>query len=272
MSTLNIGDIVARKSYGNDIHFIITAITYDENQKPIYTLRGLLKRIEADSNGFDLIKSNPRQVNKDKTIYLQRTKQQLLSRNLQSRIFGFNRPQGIPGKILHIDSSEDFLKICIKYYRDSNVPCIGHLAPEREQSYVVEELLHKHKPNILVLTGHDGLKKGSTNLKNMDNYRTSKYFVNAVLSARNYEPDKNKLCIFAGACQSYFEAIMDSGANFASSPERVLIDCLDPSIVTAKVSQTDHMKIITPSSIYPLTKSGKKGIGGINSRGQMFFN
>lgn len=33
-----------------------------------------------------------------------------------------------------------------------------------------------------------------------------------------------KLVIFAGACQSYFEAIISAGANFASSPARILID------------------------------------------------
>ena len=31
---------------------------------------------------------------------------------------------------------------------------------------------------------------------------------------------KKELAIFAGACQSYYEAIMAAGANFASSPRK----------------------------------------------------
>ena len=38
------------------------------------------------------------------------------------------------------------------------------------------------------------------------------------------ERNKNKLAIFAGACQSYYEEIMNAGANFASSPGRIFID------------------------------------------------
>ncbi len=33
-----------------------------------------------------------------------------------------------------------------------------------------------------------------------------------------------KFGYFAGACQSYFEALISAGANFASSPARILID------------------------------------------------
>ena len=61
--------------------------------------------------------------------------------------------------------------------------------------------------------------------------RNSKYFVQAVLEARKLCPSSNRLAIFAGACQSFYEAIMEAGADFASSPGRILIDFIDPIIV-----------------------------------------
>ena len=76
------------------------------------------------------------------------------------------------------------------------------------------DLLKEYKPDILVLTGHDGMLKGMQNFRNLDNYRNSKYFVEAVKKAREYEPSYDNLVIFAGACQSHFEAIINGGANF----------------------------------------------------------
>ena len=47
------------------------------------------------------------------------------------------------------------------------------------------------------------------------NYRNSRYFIETVKEARRYEKDTNSdLVIFAGACQSYFEAIIASRSKF----------------------------------------------------------
>ena len=72
-----------------------------------------------------------------------------------------------------------------------------------------------------------------------------------------------------GACQSYFEAIISAGANFASSPARILIDFLDPLIVAEKVATTEQYKYITIDDIEKELRDGKKGIGGIGSKGKM---
>ena len=53
------------------------------------------------------------------------------------------------------------------------------------------------------------------------NYRNSRHFIQTVKEARKYDESHGKnLVIFAGACQSYYEAIMAAGANFASSPRK----------------------------------------------------
>lgn len=119
-----------------------------------------------------------------------------------------------------------------------------------------------------MVTGHDSLKKGA-NPALIDSYRNSKYFIECVKEARKYQPDYDKLCIFAGACQSYFEAIMQAGANFASSPGRININALDPAIVSEKVALTNKENYVTPEEVSKLTVSGSKGVGGIKTRGHL---
>ena len=87
---------------------------------------------------------------------------------------------------------------------------------------------------------------------------------------KNYDKEVNKnLVIFAGACQSYFEALISAGANFASSPARILIDFLDPLIVAEKVAITDEYKYISIDDICRELRDGKKGVDGIGANGKM---
>jgi spore coat assembly protein len=60
VTSLKIGDIVARKSYGLDTPFVIKNITRDDKGRPVYVLKGLLYRIEADCFGDDLLRQNTR--------------------------------------------------------------------------------------------------------------------------------------------------------------------------------------------------------------------
>ena len=62
---------------------------------------------------------------------------------------------------------------------------------------------------------------------------------------------------------------MEAGANFASSPGRILINVLDPSIVAENVALTDNKKFVVPSEVAKLTVSGKEGIGGIETKGHL---
>lgn len=108
--------------------------------------------------------------------------------------------------------------------------------------------------------------RSDTGYHDIYNYRNSRHFIQTVKEARRYERENNKdLVIFAGACQSYFEALIMAGANFASSPARILIDILDPLIVAEKVATTDEFKYVTIKDIERELRDGRRGIGGIGA-------
>ena len=110
--------------------------------------------------------------------------------------------------------------------------------------------------------------KTGTNYSDISNYRNSKYFAKAVIEARRIYPSSNRLAIFAGACQSFFEAIMAAGANFASSPARILIDFMDPLIVAEKIAITDKRRFVTINDIAGELRDGKKSIDGSGVMGK----
>lgn len=61
---------------------------------------------------------------------------------------------------------------------------------------------------------------------------------------------------------------MEAGADFASSPARILIDFIDPLIIAEKIAITDEYRFISASEIIKEIREGSKGIGGIGARGK----
>ena len=110
--------------------------------------------------------------------------------------------------------------------------------------------------------------KGGRYYNNLYNYRNSRHFISTVKEARKWGENSNKLAIFAGACQSFFEAIMQAGADFASSPGRILIDFIDPIIVAKKIATTDEYMFVSSNEVIKEIKEGAKGVGGIGARGK----
>jgi len=111
------------------------------------------------------------------------------------------------------------------------------------------------------------IKKG-TKYNDIYNYRNSKYFIEAVKNARECESLNKDLVIFAGACQSYYEELINAGANFASSPARILIDFIDPLIVAERVATTDCNKYLTIKDIENELRDGQRGVNGIGAMGK----
>ena len=263
------GDIVGRISYGKDILFIVEQIIKSNTAVPIVILKGITHRIVADAPLNDLeIINRTRIVNSIKSLdfRLENRINKLhphSKKNIFKRTFSINNQKIIQtGTILHLDGDKKYSEKSAKYYKKMGLNAIVKNIPEYKQSSIVISLLTKYKPDILVITGHDGMIKHGSNYNDIFNYRNSKYFVDTVKQSRLWAKSEYDLVIFAGACQSFFEAIMEAGANFASSPARILIDFMDPLIVAEKVATTENYKYISINDIAHELRDGIRGIGG----------
>ena len=266
---MKVGDIVARKSYNKDIVFKITDIIVDENGKKIAILKGVAFRIIADAELSDLEILKPPDI---REIYrsLKKAKDRD-RRNMRGLPKSAQQPAnvyGVPGKVLQIDGDKEYLKICLDVYSQLGIPAVGVAIPETNQYKEVKNLLEKHKPDILVITGHDALHVKNGDLKNINNYRNSYNFLKAVKEARKWQPDLDTLVIFAGACQSNYEALMKAGANYASSPGRIMIHALDPVFIVEKIACSRIDVVVPIEEILDQTITGVKGIGGFETRGK----
>ena len=261
MNKLRKGDVVGRISYGKDIFFIIDRIIFLRNNK-LAILKGLTVRIKADSPLEDLelidskiVKEYMNNVERKITSIINECK-----RNTR-RKYNF-------GTILHLDGDSRYTQKSMRYYRNLGINAVVKHISESRQPRVIWNLLDRYNPDILVITGHDGMIKSGTGYNDMYNYRNSNYFVNSVIQARRWEKNPGNLSIFAGACQSYYEALIQAGANFASSPARILIDFIDPLIVAENIAYTDNTKYITIRDFEKELRDGQKGISGIGSKGK----
>jgi spore coat assembly protein len=172
-----------------------------------------------------------------------------------------------PGRVLHLDGDPEYAALCQQSYDRLKIKARTVNVPEAKQAEAVQEYLREYRPNILVLTGHDGFLKGQKDWQNLDNYRHSKYYVQAVVKARGMEPDRDQLVIFAGGCQSFFEALIEAGANFASAPKRVLIHVYDPVLVAEKIAYAPIGQTVSVREVIGSTVTGIVGVGGLESQG-----
>jgi sporulation peptidase YabG len=123
-------------------------------------------------------------------------------------------------------------------YQKFGIPVNGIYCNEKEMPQRIGGLLDHYRPDILVVTGHDAYSKSKGPMSDINAYRHSKDFVQTVREARRKVSHLDQLIIFAGACQSHFESLIQAGANFASSPSRVNIHALDPVYIVGKISFT----------------------------------
>jgi spore coat assembly protein len=176
----------------------------------------------------------------------------------------------LPGRILHIDGDNEYLERCLNFYKKLKLKAKGLNIKEPDIYQEIGKFLIEFNPDILVITGHDAYNKKQGEVDNIDNYRNTKNFIKAVKAARTVENNPEKLIIIAGACQSNFEELIKSGANFASSPKRINIHALDPAIVASNISIAKKNTEINLLDIISKTKYGKDGIGGIITNGTMY--
>jgi len=261
------GDIVGRISYGKDVFFIVDNILRTRLNNEFAVLKGLNIRIMADSPAEDLelISKNDvldsikrSDIDLEKRIKVSKDK-------IQNTL---KRQKIYTGKILHLDGDRKYSEKSARYYNKVGLNAIVKNIAENRQSKVVIPLLNKYNPDILIITGHDAMLKNGSNYNNIYNYRNSMHFINTVKEARKWGKSSDKLVIFAGACQSFYEGIMSVGADFASSPGRILIDFIDPLIVAEKIAITEEYRFVSSTEISKEIKEGAKGVSGIGARGK----
>lgn len=277
---MKIDDIVVRKSYGKDITFKIIDVR-ENDDNIIYTLKGINLRIIADSPEEDLEIVPDNSQTKSEEVFSRKVntsiKNVLSNRHEIDRAYKNIRTVdtsnkeltfGRPGRVLHVDGDPEYLDVCLKVYKQLKLDVVGKNIIESDQPKFIVDLVKRVKPDVVVITGHDSVRKDVSDYMNLDNYKNSKYFVKCVSELRNYEASYDDLIIFAGACQSCYEAILDAGANFASSPRRVLIHCLDPVFLCEKVAYANIGKVVSIQEALQNTITGTKGIGGLQTRGK----
>ncbi|MGI1659934.1 MAG: sporulation peptidase YabG [Desulfitobacterium sp.] len=267
---LKVGDIVARQSHKQDLFFRIEQIMLMKGER-IAILKGINLRLIADAPLHDLIQKSPAEVahyqrEDDQDIYNKLrfvVNQRKFVQEAQDEFYE------IPGRILHLDGDEDYLKQCIKTYQQLGLEAKGICISEAEQPKKIRNVLQENPTDIVVLTGHDGFLKGKKDFRSLDSYRSSRHFVQSVLEARRFQPNRDALVIFAGACQSNYEAIISAGANFASSPKRTLIHAFDPVFIVERIAFTPIDRMVSLKEIIQHTVTGTDGLGGIETRGQL---
>lgn len=280
MGRISIGGIVGRKSYQMDILFKVVDIVGEGSRARAF-LKGLDVRLCADAPVEDLEPVPLERLRAFRQEFVRRNQRCLgdvcSRRNKEKAAWlKYGEDDGadgtpffeIPGSVLHLDGDEDYLEICLNTYKQLDMRAAGFCIPEEEIHLRVRKLLEEHQPDILVLTGHDGLIKGKRDFRSLASYRTSSAFVQAVQAARQYEPDLDDLVIIAGACQSHYEALIEAGANFASSPRRVLIHCLDPVLLAERVAYTPINQTVVIADVVKSTITGVSGLGGVETRGK----
>lgn len=284
MSKFRKGDIVGRISYNKDVIFEITKIIKTSSNNEICILKGITERIVADSPPEDLEIMDKRIVSKKIKNIEDKIENRIqkcikcgeYNVKKKSKMFYFinNEKRGesqniYTGKILHLDGDRKYSEKAAKYYKSLGLDAIVKNVAENKQAIMVRALLDRYKPDILILTGHDGMIRKGTDFNNLYNYRNSRHFINTVNEARKWERTQVKeLAIFAGACQSYYEAIILAGANFASSPKRIMIDFIDPLIVAEKIAITDSNKYLRIEDIEEEIREGRAGVDGVGSMGK----
>lgn len=246
-------DYVIRKKYHGDVLFEVKKIIND-----VAIIRGVYVRLVATAPISDLIYVDRKELKYYHNQFKKRHPNLFNDVNMAHN--------HLTGKILHIDSDYEYLKKCNEVYERLNLYSICILLNPDETSKYILDLVSEYNVDIVVLTGHDSYN--NQGIHSVKNYTSTKGFYKSVKVLRE-KYSKDDLYIFAGACQSNFEALIAAGANAASSPKRVNIDALDPLVVAVKASTTPFNKIISFESIWSYSMSGHDGISGIDSYGKM---
>lgn len=143
------GDIVARKSYNKDVIFVVDMVI---NNK-IAILTGITTRLKADSHIEDLELIDKKEIINiykkiDEKIYKTIESKEIVKDNFLKR----SDKIIYTGKILHLDGDKKYSEKSSMYYKKMGLKAIVRNIPENRQANVVNVLIERYKPDILVVT------------------------------------------------------------------------------------------------------------------------
>ena len=234
---MKVNDYVIFNKYSKDIVFKIASIKGNSCE-----LQGVEYRLKIAADLSDLIKIDYKQ------------------KQVENNLIEVRNNKYQKGKVLHLDGDESYLNKCLECYKENGITAVGIYLNEKEMKNQITNLLILHKPDVLVITGHDSInEKGE--------YLNSEEFSKCIRNARICMPDKDSLVIFAGACQSAYNKLIESGANFASSIGQSNIHVLDPVLIAIQVASTPVIEYVDVDTVLKRTVSKGKGLGGIDTRG-----
>ena len=150
MKEIKKGDIVSRKSYGNDIIFSIKSIIKLKNNKKIVILKGIDVRIEADAPIEDL-----QLVSKEERIKREKELEKKIINKIEKEKIKYQtrgKEKIYTGKILHLDGDKKYSQKSMLYYKKIGLDAIVKNISENQQPKMIYKLLQIYKPDILVIT------------------------------------------------------------------------------------------------------------------------
>lgn len=149
MKTIKKGDIVARKSYNKDVIFVVDLLIDNK----IAILTGVTTRLKADSPIDDLEIVDKREIANIYRSIDEKINKKLSSKERVRNGF-FTRSDRViyTGRILHLDGDKKYSEKSSMYYKKMGLDAIVRNIAENRQANVVNALIDRYKPDILVVT------------------------------------------------------------------------------------------------------------------------
>ena len=121
---IEIGNYITRNSYKNDMVFEVI-----NRKNDVLYLKGIEFRLYADAPVDDCILVDKKKIKDD-------FNPPEVEQKLERSDYFY-----LPGKILHLDGDEEYLKRCMKYYKLNNVFAVGKKVEEKEIPSDISDIL-----------------------------------------------------------------------------------------------------------------------------------
>ena len=141
------GYVVARKSYGKDVIFVIDKFIKRKVRTDFAILKGLTIRIKADAPVSDLEIVSREEIEKSLKDVEETIKQRArkISEEEQQYIKIAKRYREIiyTGKILHLDGDRKYMEKSVRYYKQLGLNAIVRNVLESRQPHVISRIARK---------------------------------------------------------------------------------------------------------------------------------